>query len=183
MASFLCWCGGRNHLVLDSATPDGARWCRDSNVKEDRTMPDGISKDGISKTAARMVKRLLADELSPPSCYVDVVSAPWETSKFPGIEHKVLYDDKASGMSALLVKLAPGAVVPLHEHTGVEMTYVLEGTLEDDEGVCTAGNFVWRPAGNTHEAVAPNGALVLGIFMKPNHFAAGQKFFTEQAPG
>jgi hypothetical protein len=24
---------------------------------------------------------------------------------------------------------------------------------------------------------------VLGIFMKPNHFAAGQKFFTEQDPG
>jgi hypothetical protein len=62
------------------------------------------------------------------------------------------------------------------------MTYVLEGTLEDDEGVCMAGNFVWRPAGSTHEAVAPNGALILGIFMKPNYFAAGQKFFTEQTP-
>jgi anti-sigma factor ChrR (cupin superfamily) len=73
-------------------------------------------------------------------------------------------------------------VVPLHEHTAIEMTYVLEGTLEDDEGVCTAGNFVWRPAGSTHEAVAPKGALILGIFMKPNHFAAGQKFFTEQTP-
>jgi anti-sigma factor ChrR (cupin superfamily) len=136
--------------------------------------------DGITNTAARVVKRLLADELSPSSCYVDVVNAPWETSKFPGIQHKLLYDNKASGMSALLFKLAPGAVVPLHEHMGVEMTYVLEGTLEDDEGVCTEGNFVWRPAGNTHEAVAPNGALILGVFMKPNHFAAGQKFFTEQ---
>ncbi len=145
-------------------------------------MPDGINTDGITKAAARTVKRLLADELSPSSCYVDVANAPWETSKFPGIEHKVLYDDKSSGMSALLFKLAPGAVVPLHEHTAIEMTYVLEGSLQDDEGVCAAGNFVWRPAGSTHEAVAPNGALLLGIFMKPNHFAAGQKFFTEQTP-
>jgi anti-sigma factor ChrR (cupin superfamily) len=74
-------------------------------------------------------------------------------------------------------------VVPLHEHTGVELTYVLEGSLEDEEGECTAGNFVWRPAGNTHEARAPRGALLLGVFMSPNHFAAGQKFFTEENPG
>jgi anti-sigma factor ChrR (cupin superfamily) len=127
------------------------------------------------------MRRLLADTPSPPSVYVDVVGAPWQTSQFPGIEHKVLYSDPATGFSTLLFRLAPGAVVPLHEHTGVEMTYVLEGTLEDDEGVCTAGNFVWRPAGNTHIARAPKGAVILGVFTKPNHFAEGQKFFTELA--
>jgi anti-sigma factor ChrR (cupin superfamily) len=137
----------------------------------------------MSQTAVTPRKRLLADAPSPPSCYVDVLNAPWERSKFPGIEHKTLYSDPASGLSALLFRLAPGAVVPLHEHTGVEMTYVLEGSLEDEEGVCSAGDFVWRPAGNTHEARAPNGALILGVFMKPNHFASGAKFFTEDRPG
>jgi anti-sigma factor ChrR (cupin superfamily) len=136
-------------------------------------MPDTI--------AAR--KRLLSDAPSPPSTYVDVVNMPWETSKFPGIEHKVLYTDQATGMSALLFRLAPGAVVPLHEHTGVELTYVLEGSLEDDEGACTTGNFVWRPAGNTHVARAPNGAVILGVFMRPNHFAEGQRFFTDTDSG
>lgn len=124
------------------------------------------------------IRRLLADAPSPPSCYVDVSRARWQTSQFPGIEHKILYSDQ-TGMSALLFRLAPGAVVPLHEHTGIEMTYVLEGSLEDDEGVCTAGNFVWRPAGNTHVARAPKGALILGVFTRPNHFAEGQRFFTE----
>jgi anti-sigma factor ChrR (cupin superfamily) len=135
-------------------------------------MPEGI--------AAAPLKRLLADAPSPPSVYVDVLGTPWAASKFPGIETKLLYADPATGMSTLLFRLAPGAVVPLHEHTGVEMTYVLEGSLEDAEGACTAGNFVWRPAGNTHVAHAPNGAVILGIFMKPNHFAEGQKFFTEE---
>ena len=124
------------------------------------------------------MRRLLADAPSPASSYVDVIGAPWQTSQFPGIEHKILYADR-DGLSALLFRLAPGAVVPLHEHTGIEMTYVLEGSLEDDEGVCTAGNFVWRPAGNTHIARAPNGALILGVFTSPNHFAEGQRFFTE----
>ena len=142
-------------------------------------MPDDVAPT----TVAAPRRRLLADAASPPSCYVDVVGMAWERSKFPGIEHKVLYSDPATGLATLLFRLAPGAIVPLHEHTGVEMTYVLEGSLEDDEGVCTAGNFVWRPAGNTHVAHAPNGALILGVFMSPNHFAEGQKFFTAEQPG
>ncbi|MDQ2803518.1 MAG: cupin domain-containing protein [Pseudomonadota bacterium] len=136
----------------------------------------------MADTLAPARTRLLADAPSLPSHYVDVVNMAWERSKFPGIEHKVLYADPATGLSTLLFRLAPGAVVPLHEHTGVEMTYVLEGSLVDDEGACTAGNFVWRPAGNTHVAHAPDGAVMLGLFMKPNHFAEGQKFFTEKDP-
>jgi quercetin dioxygenase-like cupin family protein len=86
-------------------------------------------------------------------------------------------DDK--GITTALFKLAPGAVVPLHEHTALEQTYVIEGSLEDHEGKCGPGQFVWRPAGNQHEAVAPNGAVILGFFLKPNRFAYGEKFFTE----
>ena len=78
-------------------------------------------------------------------------------TKFPGIQIKVLYSDD-DGRTTALFKLAPGAVVPLHEHTALEQTYVLEGTLEDHEGVCGPGQFCWRPAGNQHEAVAPKGA-------------------------
>jgi anti-sigma factor ChrR (cupin superfamily) len=124
---------------------------------------------------------------NPPalaSRYLDVPSMPWQPTKFPGIEIKVLYSDN-SGITTALFKLAPGAVVPLHEHTALEQTFVLEGTLEDHEGVCGAGQVVWRSAGNQHEAVAPNGALILGFFLKPNRFADGEKFYTEEpaAPG
>jgi anti-sigma factor ChrR (cupin superfamily) len=112
------------------------------------------------------------------SRFLDVPNMPWETTKFPGIQIKVLYSD-ADGITTALFKLEPGAVVPLHEHTALEQTYVLEGTLVDHEGVCGPGQFVWRPAGNQHEATAPNGALILGFFLKPNRFAYGEKFFTE----
>jgi len=112
--------------------------------------------------------------------YLDVPNMPWEATKFPGIQIKVLYTDEG-GITTALFKLAPGAVVPLHEHTALEQTYVIEGSLEDHEGKCGPGQFVWRPAGNQHEAVAPNGAVILGFFLKPNRFAYGEKFFT--APG
>ena len=110
--------------------------------------------------------------------YLDVPNMEWEPTKFPGIQIKVLYSDD-QGMTTALFKLQPGAVVSLHEHTAIEQTYILEGTLEDHEGVCGPGQFCWRPAGNVHEAVAPDGAVILGMFLKPNRFAQGTKFFTE----
>jgi anti-sigma factor ChrR (cupin superfamily) len=134
----------------------------------------------MSQSAQRQV---VHDDIRPntdprlASHLLDVPNMPWEKTKFPGIQIKVLYADDA-GLTTALFKLEPGAVVPLHEHTALEQTYVLEGTLEDHEGVCGPGQFVWRPAGNQHEARAPNGALILGFFLKPNRFAYGEKFFT-----
>ena len=96
--------------------------------------------------------------------YLDVPNMSCQPSKFPGIEIKVLYTDD-TGITTALFKLEPGAVVPLHEHTALEQTYVIEGSLEDHEGKCGPGQFVWRPAANQHEAVAPNGAVLLGFFL------------------
>jgi hypothetical protein len=41
-------------------------------------------------------------------------------------------------------KLEPGAIVPLHERTALEQTYVIEGSLENHEDKCRP--VVWRPA-------------------------------------
>lgn len=105
---------------------------------------------------------------------VDVLGMAWSASPFPGIEQKVLYNDPASGMSTVLVKMAPGSQVPLHTHMGIEQAYVLEGSVVDHDGEVTAGNYAWRDSGNTHVNHAPNGALVLGFFTKPNVFFHGK---------
>ncbi len=104
------------------------------------------------------------------SRYVDVAELPWEPTRFKGVEWKTLMEDKETGLMTALVRFAPGTRLPDHEHVELEQTWVLEGALEDDEGVVTAGNYVWRPAGNRHHARAPNGAVVLSFFLKPNKF-------------
>jgi anti-sigma factor ChrR (cupin superfamily) len=53
---------------------------------------------------------------------------------------------------------------------GLEQSYVLQGTLVDDDGACIAGNFVWRRPGSVHKAWSPDGCIVLGIFDTPNQF-------------
>jgi anti-sigma factor ChrR (cupin superfamily) len=104
------------------------------------------------------------------SRYVDMDALPWRPTSFPGVEIKVLLEDKDTGLMTTITRMARGAVLPLHEHVGVEQTYVLEGRLVDDEGEVKAGDYVWRPAGSIHVATAPEGALLLGMFLRPNRF-------------
>lgn len=110
-------------------------------------------------------------ELKPgASRYVRMDALPWRQTPFPGVEIKVLLEDKDSGLTTSLTRMAPGAVLPLHEHVGIEQSYVIEGRLVDEEGEVRAGEYVWRPAGSTHVATAPDGALILGMFQRPNRF-------------
>ena len=114
------------------------------------------------------------DMLGPlASRYVDVESLPWKPTPCPGIDMKILLEDKESGLLTALFRWQAGAELALHEHVEVEQTFVLQGSLVDEEGEVTAGNYVWRPKGNRHIARSPHGALVLSMFLKPNIFLDG----------
>jgi anti-sigma factor ChrR (cupin superfamily) len=108
------------------------------------------------------------------SRYVNVASLPWKPTPTPGIDMKILLVDEDTGLMTALFRWAPGTVLPRHEHIEIEQTYVLEGSIVDDEGEATLGNYVWRPKGNRHIARSPHGALVLSMFLKPNKFLDGE---------
>jgi len=117
--------------------------------------PNAKNHEGLSELASR---------------FVDVHELPWEKTRYPGIETKTLLIDKQSGLLTALLRMAPGARLPDHEHVMIEQTFMIEGALVDDDGVCTAGNYVWRPAGSRHQAWSPNGGLMLAMFQVPNKF-------------
>ena len=105
------------------------------------------------------------------SRFVDVDSLPWEKTAYPGVECKNLVVDRSTGLITSLMRFAPGVKLPDHEHVLIEQTWVIEGSLVCPEGECTAGNFVWRPAGSRHEAWAgPEGGVMLAMFQIPNKF-------------
>ena len=79
----------------------------------------------------------------------------------------------------ILLRMAPGAPVPLQMHSDVEQTSIFDGKLVDQQGACTAGTFVWRPTGNTHDAHFPSGALFNSVFMKPKKFIDEQPTFAK----
>ena len=105
------------------------------------------------------------------SRFVEVAKIPWKSTPHKGVEVKALLVERDTGLMTMLVKMAPGARLPDHEHVLIEQTYVLAGVLHCGEGACKAGDFVWRPAGSRHEAWAgPEGCLALAIFQMPNRF-------------
>jgi anti-sigma factor ChrR (cupin superfamily) len=97
---------------------------------------------------------------APASLYVDVAAGAWQERR-PGVFWNVLWEE--GDRKAVLVRYAPGAVIPRHRHLGDEQIFVLEGSVSDDTGTCTAGNYARRPPGCVHTVRSEQGALVLAI--------------------
>jgi quercetin dioxygenase-like cupin family protein len=104
------------------------------------------------------------------STYVQPDALDWKPSQFEGIEIKVLYEDKARGEMTCLLRWQPGTTLPFHKHPEIEQSYVLEGSFEDHDGICRAGEFVWRRPGSMHETHSAEGCTILAIYRKPNIF-------------
>lgn len=80
----------------------------------------------------------------------------------PGIKTKPLFTDPQTGMVTTLLKMKPGASIPLHSHRGIEQCYVIEGDFHAADQHLGPGDFHVAQAGSTHDTVyTTNGALVL----------------------
>ncbi len=58
------------------------------------------------------------------SRFVDVEALAWQPSKFDGVEFKTLLIDPDTGILTALVRMAPGAILPDHEHVEIEQSYI-----------------------------------------------------------
>ena len=123
-------------------------------------------------------KERLSGKLQPTqggSVYVDPAQLEWVPSQFPKISMKVLYRNDDEGEMTVLLRWEPGAVLPFHKHPEIEQSYVLEGSFYDHDGICRAGQYVWRKPGSLHETKSDEGCVLLAVYRKPNVFfnAAG----------
>jgi quercetin dioxygenase-like cupin family protein len=110
------------------------------------------------------------------STYVNAKALEWQQSQFPKVWIKVLYEDRDKGESTVLIKMEAGAVIPFHRHPELEQAYVLEGSMYDHDGVCRAGEYVWRKPDSCHNNQSDEGAVLLAIYRKPNVFMNGSGY-------
>ena len=101
---------------------------------------------------------------APASRFVDVAGMDW-VERRPGVFWKVLWEE--GHHKAILMRYAPGATIPRHRHIGDEQIFVIEGSVADDTGVCTAGNYARRPPGCVHTVQSEGGALVFAVTSGP----------------
>lgn len=104
------------------------------------------------------------------STYIDPETMEWTPSQFDKIQMKVLYRNDEVGEMTVLLKWEPGAVLPFHKHPEIEQSWVLQGSFYDHDGICRAGQFVWRQPGSLHETKSDEGCILLAIYRKPNIF-------------
>ncbi len=104
------------------------------------------------------------------STYVKPQDMDWKPSQFEGIDIKVLYEDKALGELTCLLRWQPGTTLPFHKHPEIEQSYVLSGSFSDHDGICRAGEYVWRKPGSQHETHSAEGCVILAVYRKPNVF-------------
>lgn len=81
----------------------------------------------------------------------------WRKSDAPGVEFRPLLGDKT-----MLIRMAPGAWLPQHEHTHGEQCLVLEGSIRAGDVEARAGDFTYMPPGSTHAKLfSETGCLLL----------------------
>jgi len=96
----------------------------------------------------------------PTSLYVAAADRPWQERR-PGVHWKILWEEGEH--KAVLMRYEPGATIPRHRHTGNEQIFVLDGSVSDDTGTCTRGNYARRPLGCVHRVWSREGSLVLAV--------------------
>jgi len=145
----------------------------------------------MTATTAPHAERL-SGHLEPTpggSVYVKPQDMDWKPSQFEGVEIKVLYEDAARGEMTCLLRWQPGTTLPFHKHPEIEQSYVIAGSFSDHDGICRAGEYVYRHPGSMHETHSAEGCTILAIYRKPNIFrnsagfeAGGKRVPTARAP-
>jgi anti-sigma factor ChrR (cupin superfamily) len=150
---------------------------------EDRTVAvieGNLTDHAVQETTASAAQRAVQPTIGG-SVYVKPQEIAWEATQFQGISIKVLYEDKSKGEMTCLLKWEPGATLPMHKHAEIEQTFVIEGSFYDHDGICRAGEFVWRRVGSFHETHSDEGAVILAIYRKPNVFHHSTGYARESA--
>ncbi len=94
------------------------------------------------------VKLRQMDAKERRSVRVDTARTPWSRGNETGLLVMPLHSTERERVS--LMKLVPGTRLERHAHPGGEELWVLEGVLEDDDGVYRKGTWLRNPPGSAH---------------------------------
>jgi len=100
-----------------------------------------------------------------------LVAGGWKKQPFipfrEGIE--ICWLNKGQPQLALL-RYEPGASVPRHRHTGLEIIQMLDGEQSDERGTYTKGDVVLNAQGSVHSVHSATGCVALLMWERPVEF-------------
>src|SRR5262249_46455947 len=103
----------------------------------------------------------------PEESLVSSGAAEGTPGRIAGISVKGLRNDKDTGEASSLVRFAPGAAFPAHDHPAGEEVFVLEGDLRIGRHCLKAGDYLYAPPGAIHAVSSEGGCVFLVTLRKP----------------
>lgn len=92
---------------------------------------------------------------------VDTAHGKWRWSKDGRSAEIPLYRQKGYPGRTCLMRLLPGTALPEHDHPFGEEMLVLEGSVEDEQGVYATGTWLRSPVGSSHRLRSAEGCVFL----------------------
>lgn len=91
-----------------------------------------------------------------------------------GVDILPLYRNEQTECFCALLRYQANAVIPEHEHIGVEHLLILQGSQQDERGSYPAGTLLINPPATSHSVQSPEGCMVLAIWEKPVRFNSSE---------
>ncbi|MBV9957991.1 MAG: cupin domain-containing protein [Acidobacteria bacterium] len=89
-----------------------------------------------------------------------------------GIIFKQLFADAERQTVTTLIRMEPGAHMPMHRHLGIEECYVIEGDVHANNETLKAGDYTCAMEGSVHRPISTvNGALLLIVGPERHDFS------------
>jgi anti-sigma factor ChrR (cupin superfamily) len=112
----------------------------------------------------RLMSRVADYEILKPIADVRPYDGAWASGGVPGVDIKVLFHDKPTGRTTMLVRMQPGARLPAHRHHDDEQCLVVRGDVRWRDLVYEEGDFVVMGRDSDHPEIhSVNGNLLLLI--------------------
>jgi quercetin dioxygenase-like cupin family protein len=97
----------------------------------------------------------------------------WRVVACPGVKMRKLSEDAARNTVTVQFELAPGAILPAHDHKGAEDSYVISGSCRIGAVALSAGDFHHVDAGAHHgDVVSDEGCMLLLVVDRTDYHAA-----------
>jgi anti-sigma factor ChrR (cupin superfamily) len=109
------------------------------------------------------------DENAVGSSFADPGKLSWQASDVPGFDIRTLFENRSTGESTVLMRVAPGAFADVHSHELLEEIYVLQGEFSDQTQRYAKGQYCIRAAGVPHTATSESGCVVLLVYRLPKN--------------
>src|SRR5688572_8410613 len=101
----------------------------------------------------------------------DTGSMPWQASAAPGVRRKILEGDGGEIVRCTaLVRYDPELRLSPRRQDGGEEIFVIDGTLEDEQGSYPAGTYLRNPPDTRHGYFTPTGCK---LFVRLHQFQPG----------